>query len=461
MRRSPVLRWISSALALGVLALGPAWAWRALVPSDGVVARGLRVGGSPSVDGASPRAAAEAAARRVLHRRVALRYGDDALGELVAEAIGGSVDVDGLERDIASVGHEGGWTARLAAALEARRGAIDVPVRLSLPVEPLARRLERYKDEHDTRPRAARLDLAAHEATAHEAGRYLDLYAAVAAVHHALESELPIAELPPYLEAPRATTEAVLRIDTSTVVSRYETRFGFVGGQAGRAQNIARAAEQVDGVVLMPGDVLSFNEAVGPRTEDNGFATAPEIYKGEMRDGVGGGTCQVSGTLHAAALFGGVDIVQRSNHSRPSGYIGLGLDATVVYPDVDLKLKNPYEFPLVVHTKIDRGVLRVELRGRERPAEVQLSTETIGVAAFKRKIEEAAWLDSGEIKLKQRGIRGISIRKTRRIHLSAGAGARERVEVTTDVYPPTLEIYVVPPGADLDALLPPAPAQPG
>jgi vancomycin resistance protein YoaR len=253
----------------------------------------------------------------------------------------------------------------------------------------------------------------------------------------------------------------VLQIGTSTVVAHYETRFGFLGGQAGRAQNIARAAAQIDGVVLMPGDLLSFNEVVGPRTAENGFATAPEIYKGELRDGIGGGTCQVSGTLHAAALFGGVDIVQRSNHSRPSGYIGLGLDATVVYPDVDLRLKNPYDFALVVHATVDRGVLRIELRGRERPAEVRLSTETIGFAAFKRKVEEATWLDAGDVKLKQRGIRGISIRKTRRIQRHAGAATRERVEVTTDVYPPTAEIYIVAPGADLEAVLPPAADQPG
>jgi vancomycin resistance protein YoaR len=461
MRLSSVLRWISCMLVLGALTLGPAWAWRTVVPADGVVAQGLRVGGSPVAAAASPRAAAEAAAEGMLRRRVTLRYGSDTLGDVTAKELGGSVDLDHLERDIASVGHKGGWATRLVMALGARRGEVEVPVRLSLPVEPLAHRLERYKDEHDTRPKAARLDLAAHTASAHEAGRYLDVYAAVATVHHALQSALAVAEVPPYLEAPRATTEAVLRIDASTVVSQYETRFGFAGGQAGRAQNIARAAEQIRGVVLMPGDLLSFNDIVGPRTEDNGFATAPEIYKGEMRDGVGGGTCQVSGTLHAAALFGGVDILQRSNHSRPSGYIGLGLDATVVYPDVDLKLKNPYDFPLVVHTRVDRGVLRIELRGRERPADVQLSTETIGVAAFKRKVEEAAWLDAGEIKLKQRGIRGISIRKTRRIHVHAGVGARERVEVTTDVYPPTLEIYVVSPGADLESLLPPTPVEPG
>lgn len=459
--RSSVLCWICSALALGALAVGSAWTWLSLMPAEGGVALGLRVGGAAVGAGRSPRTSAEAAAAHLLGRRVTLRYEGETLDELSVEALGGSVDVGALERSIASVGRRGSWSARLDATLEARRGAIDIPVRVSLPVEPLARRLERTKEERDTRPRPARLDLAAHKASAHEPGRYLDVYAAIAAVERALGDGLTAVEIAPYLDEPRATSEAVLRVDTTGVVARYETRFGSRGAQAGRAQNIARAAAQIDGVVLMPGDILSFNDVVGPRTEDNGFAMAPEIYKGELRDGIGGGTCQVSGTLHAAALYGGVEIVERSNHSRPSGYIGLGLDATVAYPDVDLKLKNPYDFPLVVDTNIEGGVLRVELRGRERPAEVRVSTETVGVAAFKRKVEEAAWLDAGEFKLKQRGLAGISIRKTRRILLHAGAGAKERIEVTTDVYPPTLEIYLVSPGAELDAVLPPAPAQPG
>jgi hypothetical protein len=176
-----------------------------------------------------------------------------------------------------------------------------------------------------------------------------------------------------------------------------------------------------------------------------------------MRDGIGGGTCQVAGTLHAAAFFAGLDIVDRSNHSRPSGYIRMGLDATVVYPTVDLKLRNPYPFPLVLHATIDRGTLAFEIRGGERPAEVQLSTATVGVEPFKRKVEEATWVKEGKFVLKQKGIRGYSIRKTRTISL---LGGERRVEVTTDVYPPTFEIYLVPPGADAEALLPPlAPAE--
>ena len=147
----------------------------------------------------------------------------------------------------------------------------------------------------------------------------------------------------------------------------------------------------------------------------------------------------------------------RASHSRPSGYIPLGLDATVVYPYVDLKIRNPFDFPVVVRARVEGGVLAFELLGRERPATVDLATLALGTAAFKRKVEETSRVAPGGFRLKQKGIRGATIRKTRRVRLRDGS---ERVEVTVDVYPPTFEIYEIAPGDDPAGVLPPAPEDP-
>ena len=418
----------------------------------------MRVGGVPLDPGADPRQAAETAARRVLDRPVRIHAGKETLIEATAAELGAGVDVDGLTRAIVEVGRRGGLVARLDEALEARRGAVDVPVRVTLPVEPLAERLAPEKDERDTPPVAAKLDFATHTATPDGPGRYLDVYAAAEAVLRAIEEGAVPAEVeaPVFAIAPRASSGVVAGIDTSKEVARFETRYAFLGDQAGRAQNIRRAAGEMDGVVLMPGEVVSFNANVGPRTVDNGFAMAPEIYKGELRPGIGGGTCQVSGTLHAAAFFGGIDVVERANHSRPSGYIRMGLDATVVYPTVDLKLRNPYDFPIVIHAVADRGTLTFSLLGRLRPATVTFDSAMVGTAVYKRKIEEVAAMPEGKVRLKQHGILGRTVKKTRTIRLADGT---QRVEVTTDTYPPTFEIYQVGPGADLDPL-PPLPEEP-
>ena len=446
-------RWLTATALLGAAAGAAIWSSRELLPREGEIALGVLVGGAAVAPGTSAAEAAEAAAQRVLGQRVTFTWGTERLVETSLDALGGTVDTQALAGHLAAVGHEAGLFARVDAALEARRGHTDFPVHVTFPIEPLGEKLERIKDQHDTPPLSAKLDLAHHTASEHTPGRYLDVYAAVEAldraVAHAGISGPGSVVVPAFEIAPHASREAVLAVDTTQLVSRFETRFS--EGQIGRAGNVRRAANGMDGVVLMPGETVSFNANVGSRSTDNGFALAPEIYKGELRDGVGGGTCQVSGTLHAAAFFGGLDIVERINHSRPSGYIHLGLDATVVFPTVDLKLRNPYDFPVVLHAVVDKGTLAFEILGREKPAKVDFTTVTVGTASFKRKVEEDAGVKEGAVVVKQRGIRGVSVRKTRTIHLAQG---RERVEVSTDVYPPTFEILKVAPGTDPDSLPP-------
>ena len=98
-------------------------------------------------------------------------------------------------------------------------------------------------------------------------------------------------------------------IDFDTVLGFFETRYNTAKKYADRTYNLRLAASRLDGMVLMPGDVFDFNEVVGPRDEAHGYKVAPVIAQGELVDGIGGGTCQVSGTLHAAAFFAGLEIV--------------------------------------------------------------------------------------------------------------------------------------------------------
>jgi vancomycin resistance protein YoaR len=434
------------AAASGSLAL----ACRAVLPAPGAVARGVLAGGAPCDEG-DPVRVAESRARDLLDRRIALTVDDAVVAEVSLGELGATVNTERLSRRLASVGREGDVFDRVVESLSARGGSVDVPVSVTLPIEPLAARLERIKDETDTPPRGARFDFANGKPTAHVAGRYLDLYAAASALERAAMTGEGRVAVPGFEIAPLASSEVVARLDTSKVVKSYSTRFGHLGKQAGRAQNVSRAAAGVDGVVLMPGEITSFNAEVGPRSTDNGFAPAPEIYKGEMREGIGGGTCQVASTLHAAAYLGGLEIVERVNHSRPSGYIPMGLDATVVYPHVDLKVKNTYSFPVIVRAVADKGTLTVELRGSGSADSVDWTTATVGVSPYKRKIEETPWVAEGKIVVKQKGIKGYAIRKTRKVKSADG---RARVEEKTDVYPPTFEIFQVSPGTDPESLPP-------
>ncbi len=428
-------------------------AWlRASLPRPDRVARGVRVG-SLVADGSAGADELARAASRVLDRPIALRLGQATLAKLSLRELGAQLDEVRLRERLLSVGREGSFFGRLVDAREASRGARGVALHVDAPLEPLAAHLASVKERHDRGPVPSRFDFANGRPTEHVDGALID-------VGRTLERLLAEAldpasdgavEVAVFRVEPWASSEAVARIDRSALVGRYETRYAFYGAEAGRAQNVARAARGIDGLVLMPGAVVSFNDAVGPRSEDNGFSRAGEIYKGELRLGVGGGTCQVASTLHATAFFAGLEVVERSPHSRPSGYIGIGLDATVAYPTVDLALKNPFPFPIVVHAVANAGNLTVELWGRERPADVELATATIAAEDFERKLERVPYLAEGRIVRKQAGRRGVTIEKTRALKFRDGA---RRVETTRDVYPPTTEIFLLGPGAD-EATLPP------
>jgi len=153
--RRPWLRGVLAAAVAGVCAGGLAIAVTRTLPAEGAVARGVRIGGVAVAPGETARAAAEAAAGRALARRVTLTWNGEPLVEASATDLGARVDVDALERAAVAVGRRGDLTARIDEALEARRGAVDLPVRLDVPVEPLAERLLRTKEERDTPPVAA------------------------------------------------------------------------------------------------------------------------------------------------------------------------------------------------------------------------------------------------------------------------------------------------------------------
>jgi len=123
------------------------------------------------------------------------------------------------------------------------------------------------------------------------------------------------------------------------------------GSSAERIHNIELACEKLDGIVLQPGEVFSFNEAVGLRTAEAGFEVAPVDANDEATAEMGGGVSQVSSTLYASALLGLLEPVERTNHSFPVSFIQPGTDALVTNPDdggnaADLKFRNTRTEPI-------------------------------------------------------------------------------------------------------------------
>lgn len=442
---------------------------------------GLTVDGAVLPPGVAVRAFVAARAEARLHRRVRLTIaGEDVAGlgtgfdapdhTVSLGELGVVVDEARVARRVEAERTSGSWFERVERAKQAASGAIDVPLEPGLN-EAVARPVvERIKEWTDCSPVSARLDLDHHQVVGEKAGLYVDADGALAAIAHAAEeagsdragsdragSEKDVQEvvIPTRSFPPHVSRAFVEKVDVNVVLAEYATGFSRAGDQARRGKNIDVAASKIDGLVLAPGELVSFNSVVGERSEDNGFQKSWEIFKGEMVEGVGGGTCQVASTFYAAVFFGGLDVTERLPHSRPSAYIPMGLDATVVYPIVDLKVRNPYDFPVVVHAKVTGNQLKMQLLGAKKPAKVSFARELVAAYAFPRKVNfEPKLRYSKRVVLKQHGIRGYKIKRTRTLLFTDGTHKKEE---NSDLYPATAEIYDVPPDFDVD-LLPPLPA---
>ncbi len=117
--------------------------------------------------------------------------------------------------------------------------------------------------------------------------------------------------------------------------------------------NAALATKAINGKILLPGDIFSFNKTIGNWTADKGYVKAPVSYSGELITSYGGGVCQASTTLYNAALLAGLEIIERHRHQFQPQYISPGRDAAVALNDIDLRIKNPYQFPLKIEAFSD------------------------------------------------------------------------------------------------------------
>lgn len=149
------------------------------------------------------------------------------------------------------------------------------------------------------------------------------------------------------------------------VMATFTTKFN--AGQVSRSSNIRLAAERLNGIVLMPGEVLSYNETVGKRTASQGFKPAGVYANGRHEVDYGGGICQVSTTLFNAALLANLKIVRRQNHSMPVPYVPVGRDATVDYGSIDLKIQNPFDHPIAFASEVKGGTVTFWVLGQKDP----------------------------------------------------------------------------------------------
>ncbi len=130
--------------------------------------------------------------------------------------------------------------------------------------------------------------------------------------------------------------------------------------------NMRLALKACDGSIIQPGAVWSFNAHTGnSNLESLGYKPATVIAGGKYATGIGGGICQASTTIYNAALYAGLEIAERHCHLWASSYAKAGFDATIDYPGLDLKIKNPGEHPVYLKCSMSGNRLTVTIFGHK------------------------------------------------------------------------------------------------
>jgi hypothetical protein len=204
----------------------------------------------------------------------------------------------------------------------------------------------------------------------------------------------------------------------------------------------------INGKILLPGEVFSFNDTVGPRSEDGGYKTAHTYVAGKVIDGIGGGICQVSSTLYNAVLNADLEVVERRNHMFTVGYVPYGQDATVSYGTTDFRFKNSTSWPIKLNATVTKNnyIIFTFLGTNENPdKKVIMTQKIIKNIPFEIKYIDDPTLPAGKTIVKQEGKQGLIVETYKTI--KDGTKVISQTKIHTSKYSPLTEEVRRGPGA--------------
>ena len=429
--------WLVILLAV-LIGAGSAWVYRSSLGSPDTI--GGTIVGSIALPASAPPALArrlQQLQRQLSERTLLFQHKGRELAKIPLKTLNAKLDIPALRAQLQAAGKSGDFVADTIERIKARLGKLTVPLSVTIDRDRTRAALEKLKLHLDRPAVRRRLDLEGRRIIPGRPGVVVGLYDAVAATETALRQGRFVVELPlETIVVKESKIPATMELEH--VLASFSTVYSLADKDRDRGFNLKLGASKLDGLVLGPKEKLSFNEVVGPRTRKEGYRTAHVIQRGELIDGMAGGSCQLSSTLFAAAFFAGLDLVSSRPHTIPSSYIKLGLDATVAYGATDLVLGNPYDFPVAIHFVVSRGRVTVEILGKARPWRKvefrRLIKEQMPFQEVKRDDPE---LPRGITLVAQRGVPGFVLERQRLFWDKGPKPAR--TESRTLRYPPTTQ----------------------
>jgi vancomycin resistance protein YoaR len=192
----------------------------------------------------------------------------------------------------------------------------------------------------------------------------------------------PPLALPLKATPPRIPADLVAKLGISQVIGTFTSSYD--PGQP-RVTNIQRIAQLTQGYVMLPGETLSLNGVVGPRTTAKGFVAAQAIVAGQnYGTDVGGGIAQYASALLNAAYAGGLDILEYQSPSLHDPHEPLGREATISYPMPDLKLRDSTPYGVVIWNSYTDTSITVTLYSTGYATGAQTSQRTTNQGACQK-----------------------------------------------------------------------------
>lgn len=218
---------------------------------------------------------------------------------------------------------------------------------------------------------------------------------------------------------------------------------------ANRTENLRLACEAINGTIINPGEVFSFNQTVGERTEAKGYKPAT-IYggEGESTDGVGGGICQVASTIYWAALYLDLETVMREPHMYLVTYVPAGMDATIYWDSgLDYKFRNNRENPIMITANTDGGYVNIGFWGvKENDNYVEMSNATLETWKDEDVEEVDETKEPGYRAQKQTAYTGYKVEAYQKVYDGSGKLLKEKTIYST--YKSRPNIYIVGPSEE-------------
>ena len=170
-------------------------------------------------------------------------------------------------------------------------------------------------------------------------------------------------EIPTIQTKPSLTKEYFA--DKLNLQSKFTT--SIKNSQAGRRNNVTVALKKLNGLVVKPDEIVSFNKITSPQDASGGYQNAIVIVNGEYVNGIGGGICQASTTLYNALVLANLEIDEVHKHTIPVHYVEHALDAMISDGYADLIFKNNSEDDIYIKSYVLGDDATVEIYGKSLP----------------------------------------------------------------------------------------------